>query len=366
MTAARTMPKTSSITRPRSLTEQTAGRLRAMLESGEAKLSEILRSERELAHTYRVSRDTIRKALGKLVNDGYLASLPRQGYQVVAPHGAARASTSIAFVHGSPRQPWEFSPFNLNLLNAFQRGALDSDRELLTVGLGRRTPEELARDLLAKKVAGVIVDSDDPGVALAMRDAGLATVLVDHAHPELDSVLQDNFSAAREATRRLIERGHRRIAFAGRYIEMIHGQERLGGFLAALAQAGLPAPAQWRLTSRAELQPGQALVELARAPDGPTAVALLWPELLEDAGTALTEAGLALDLVVWWGATPEKRAWWKERFPRLPVPDGMQWEVVEMARLALARLDERFRGYAGPPTCSRVGVRLVPGEAPCV
>lgn len=358
------MPIENILVRRPILTRQVAEKLKAILQSGRTGLSDVILSERDLAKSYGVSRDTVRKALAQLVNEGYLASVPRHGYRVLAPVKADPASATVAFVQGGSRQPWEFTSFNLNLLNAFQHRAISSNRELMALAIGKRSPEDLAQGLLSKRVAGAIVDADDANIACAVQKAGLATVLVDNASPSLHSVMQDNTSGAYQAVRRLVERGHRRIAFAGRFIGSLHGTERLGGFLAAMAQAGLPVPKEWCLLSEGENRPGRALVELARSRGGPTAVALLWPEFLEDMGEALVETDAGLDLVVWWGATPERRAWWKQRFPQLPVPDGMRWEVDEMAQVAMARLDEQLLEARICPARSLVPVRLVEGEPP--
>uniref|UniRef100_UPI0027411A2B LacI family DNA-binding transcriptional regulator n=1 Tax=Actinoplanes sp. RD1 TaxID=3064538 RepID=UPI0027411A2B len=75
--------------------------------------------------------------------------------------------------------------------------------------------------------------SDVPVVLLGEQDAG---GLFDH-------VAVDNVAAARETTRHLIERGHRRIAAVGPQPHLENGTaaRRLEGYRQALAEAGLPA-----------------------------------------------------------------------------------------------------------------------------
>ncbi len=58
--------------------------------------------------------------------------------------------------------------------------------------------------------------------------------------PDLDSVTSDDFEGLRMATRHLVALGHRRIAFVGGHAETSTAQDRRAGYLAGLADAGLP------------------------------------------------------------------------------------------------------------------------------
>ncbi len=54
-----------------------------------------------------------------------------------------------------------------------------------------------------------------------------------------DCVLVDDFAGTKEATGRLIERGHTRIGFVGLPSTVWTGAERFRGFQAAMTEAGL-------------------------------------------------------------------------------------------------------------------------------
>ncbi len=356
------------LVRPALLTEKVLEALRSELRDGQAGASEVLRSERELARRFKVGRITVRRALKRLVDDGYLINQPRKGYSVTVRAGAAAPGGVIAYVMGTSSGPWQWTEFMSRLERDFRQAASAAGRDLLIVARGNDSAGNLARRLAAQGIAGAIVDSDNPEVAVELKAAGVAVVGVDTAHDGIDSVSQDNFGGAYLATRLLIERGHRRIALAGYCpygAQSVHARERTGGYLAALSVSGLSAPAEWRVFTPSEPAPGEALLRLAEAGDGPTAAAILWPEVLDDVGRALAASnkGGKLELAAWWGAVPERRERWARDFPQLAVPDGVSWSTAEMADLALDRLEALLAGAsARPASRSIVSVRQVPGE----
>ena len=74
-----------------------------------------------------------------------------------------------------------------------------------------------------------------------MRAVGLSTVLVDPLNPlddEVVSVGATNFAGGMQATRHLLDLGHRRIAFAGGPPSSMASHERLQGYLSAMSSAG--------------------------------------------------------------------------------------------------------------------------------
>jgi LacI family transcriptional regulator len=104
--------------------------------------------------------------------------------------------------------------------------------------------KEAITTLLRKKVAGLIIapvglEGDH---LLQVKASGTPIVMVDRCldHLELDSVTVDNCHGGWLATRHLIDKGHRRIAF----LQGLEGTQvnsgRLAGFRKALAEADIP------------------------------------------------------------------------------------------------------------------------------
>lgn len=101
---------------------------------------------------------------------------------------------------------------------------------------------ELVNDLAARRVDGIVVvpAGQDQRHLDPERLGGVPVVLV--ARPPLsiqvDCVILDDFGGAHEATSRIVGDGHRRIGFLGPPAAWT-SSERLRGFRAALAEAGL-------------------------------------------------------------------------------------------------------------------------------
>jgi LacI family transcriptional regulator len=136
---------------------------------------------------------------------------------------------------------------------------------------------QLVHDFAARRVAGLIAvpcHNDhshlDPG-----RLGGLPVVLAGSPPVKIgvDAVLLDDFTGSWEATRHLIARGHRRIAFLGLPASTWTGSERFRGYCAALEEAALPVEDRYVWRRQAGAAPAQqATRELLDDSDPPTAI----------------------------------------------------------------------------------------------
>jgi LacI family transcriptional regulator len=96
---------------------------------------------------------------------------------------------------------------------------------------------------MSRRVEGIIISpaGDDHRHLAAKPMHGTPVVFV--ARPPsgiaADCVLVDDFAGAREATSRLVERGHTKIGFVGLPSTVWTGAERFRGFQAAMTDAGL-------------------------------------------------------------------------------------------------------------------------------
>lgn len=101
--------------------------------------------------------------------------------------------------------------------------------------------------LLARALGGLLLtvaDADRSPTLDALDEAGQAYVLLYNQpdRPDRTCVSVDNVAAGRTATQALVAAGHRRLAMvAGRFAASDRSRCRHAGFLAALAEAGLPA-----------------------------------------------------------------------------------------------------------------------------
>ncbi len=152
---------------------------------------------------------------------------------------------------------------------------------LLINGSSAEDPErerELALAFCARRVDGLVVIPAghdhrylEPEIA-----AGIATVFVDRPAGllEADAVLSDSFGGAREGVAHLIAHGHRRIGFIGDRPRIHTAAERLRGYRAAMAAAGLTVDDAW--VSLGPTEPGRVRAEAERMLTGPHAVTALF------------------------------------------------------------------------------------------
>ena len=130
---------------------------------------------------------------------------------------------------------------------------------------------------LRRKVDGVILTraSESQAYLLPEVERGLPMVFVDRpaAGIDADSVVSDNVEGAAMATRHLIDRGHRRIAFLGYRADIWTVGQRYEGFRKEIANAGISTGSTDVLENlQDEATTSDAVVRLLRRPDPPTAI----------------------------------------------------------------------------------------------
>jgi len=122
----------------------------------------------------------------------------------------------------------------------------------------------------------IVVPTEDSHRFLAKQiDRGTKVVFVDRPAPGLpvDTVLVDNRPAAQQAVRHLLELGHRRIGYLGDAQDIWPIRERYEGYLAALADFGVPPDTELvRHGLRNRVVAAAAAAELGSLPEPPTAL----------------------------------------------------------------------------------------------
>jgi len=129
---------------------------------------------------------------------------------------------------------------------------------------------------------------------LADVRAGLPTIFVDRAPRgvEADAVTVDNLGGACTATRHLLQQGHRRIACLGDATSIRTAADRLEGYRAAMAAAGVPVREELVVPGLRTVDAGQLAVRrLLELADPPTAIFAGRNNLSIGTVRALREAG---------------------------------------------------------------------------
>ena len=178
----------------------------------------------------KILQDRVKKAIEELdyhpnIMAGSLRSRKTRVIGLIVPDNSnqlfAALSKSIEQVSSS-------SDYNLMLCNS----SYDFEMELSCIGVIR-----------SKKVDGLIIiptmTSPDPINQLV--DNKLPVVILHHIllGCRADSVIVNNIEGTYEATRHLIDLGHRHIGYIDRPVDLPHSRERLNGYKKALEEKGI-------------------------------------------------------------------------------------------------------------------------------
>lgn len=184
----------------------------------------------------------------------------------------------IAFIYDNP---------NSHYVIDMQHGLLDTCQEegfeLLIHPLDATAPDVMAdMDRLVRNghIAGLVLTppfSENEALVGKLRERDMAFVRIRSGRdsPEQDhtSVMVDDFTAALDITRYLVELGHQRIAFLGGELEHGSSLERQAGYLAALSDAGIAEDVSLILPGEYNFDSGsQRTQQLLRLERPPTAV----------------------------------------------------------------------------------------------
>jgi LacI family transcriptional regulator len=216
----------------------------------------------------------------------------------------------------------------------------------MLVAPGSKANEKTWRDLARAGTPVIILDRDPPA---DVGDSHWPVVQVDHR------------GGARAATRYLIGLGHRRIALLTGDADMRPSRERIAGFRAEFAEAGIdPAAAQVRVqASSMDFAQGDALA-LLRGKERPTAIVALGTRILAGVLRAARDLRLSVpgDLSVLSVGDTDLAA------VHTPAITALRWNMEDVGGAAAELLLQRLRGEgSGLQSRALVPVDLVLRES---
>lgn len=206
-----------------------------------------LPTEKELTEAYQVSRQTVRQALEHLVQMGLIEKRQGSGSKVVGK-ALLRGSDRIAIVT-SYINDYIFP----TVLQDIQSVLTQKNYSTLLFSTQNKVSNERAvlQGLLHQSVGGLIVEGSKTALPNPNLDlyeklslAGIPVVFIHGCYsalPDAVCVSDDNYGGGYQLTRRLITRGHTKIAGIFKSDD-IQGHQRYLGFLSAMRDAGLPIP----------------------------------------------------------------------------------------------------------------------------
>ncbi|MET9294833.1 LacI family DNA-binding transcriptional regulator [Streptomyces sp. NPDC003077] len=261
------------------------------------------------------------------------------------------------------------------------RGITDAARAAGYQVLLANTDEDPAAEQAAvktlrdKHVDGLIVApaaTTDAGHLAAAHAAGCPVVLLDRDIPDLgmDSVTVDNHGAARDAVRRLLAAGHRRIALVSLVGDGVRdpapvdpgstGLARIEGYRSALREAGIADTDTYlRMGAFHQQDPADLARDLLAAPEPPTALFATDSVIALGVLSAVRDLGLRVpeDLSL---VTFDDTDWARAVRPRISV---VAQPVQELGARAVRALVSRVQGGTGEREHITLPTRFIARES---
>ena len=217
------------------------------LKCGKYKIGGRVDSDNELSRNLGISKNTVREAISTLVSEGYLKRIQGKGTFVVSTSPAASPSRMkvIRLVCRDAYRNGKEDSFVSNVLRGIHIGAAQYNCGVCVDLFTEDSPLELLNSEAFRKsekdgiiLAGFSIDA--PGIA-PLLESGIPVVSAGRPNQEtlIPYVDMDHAAAVKKAMRYLFDHGHTRIALLEINLHAPSHKERLEGYLAAYAEAGL-------------------------------------------------------------------------------------------------------------------------------
>ncbi len=214
------------------------------IKSGRYGIDCLIPSENELVRAYGVSQGTVRRALLELVKDGYLYRRQGKGTFVSSRWIESNVEPSFVkfFFPMFEEQDQIFDRHHKELARGIQSylSSISGGYEMLIdIVLDERKPGGLVIQE-TPFIKGAFFDLLNPVNPEILRKLTTPCVTIHRHIPGIPGIRIDNSKGAESVIKHLVEYGHRRIGFLKNRQDYADTQERFTGYLAALADNGLP------------------------------------------------------------------------------------------------------------------------------
>ena len=285
------------------LHEQCAAALKKAIETGQFDAGEFLPPERELSEQFGVNRITLRKGIADLVRKGYLENIPGAGNRVLERTATEAGSRVIGCLMLRMPGLLTMSPYYADVFDGIMEEVALHGCRLVFASIKPDqlwAPDNRLRikpNVLKEHYSGVLLLGGLPEeLAVAYQKKGLRVTLVDRAATirGISGVVPDNRFGAIEATRYLLELGHRHMAFIGKAVPDPASEVRFQGFLQTIRDANIEFRKSDLVAASYETNVAQETVKkyLAHTKTLPTAFVAINDEAAMGAMRAFREHGL--------------------------------------------------------------------------
>lgn len=248
--------------------------LKAQIISGNLKAGDKLPSENELADRYKISRQTVRKALAILGNDGY----------IYAEHGRGTFCSDLVRLHRKSKNIAVVTTYLSDYI--FPRVIQGIDEVSTQHGYSiilkntrnsRSQEAKILGELLQKDIDGMIIEPSKSQIYCRhtelyrkMDEYQIPYVFIQGYFTQMKDkpkVLMDDCKGGYLVTKHLLELGHKKIAGVFKADDM-QGQNRYKGYVKALQEAGIaydPEKVIWYHTEDRTIRPYESMKEMLQS-----------------------------------------------------------------------------------------------------
>lgn len=338
------MSTDGKVKRPGRVAAKLATVLQQRIASGEMPVGQYLPGVRELSRQHKVSPETARRAMKLMEAEHWVRAYPGHGFRITAHGNDPDRAAPIAFILSGSQSKGQWTGLYDLLLGALHQAARERGWSVLGLGAEGRNVQDIAEQLKAARVAGLLLDTLNAPLIEAMQKLGMPTVLIEDwsSRAQLDCVSQDNFGGAFKAAEYLADRGHKCVGWFGPIRPTPASVERWAGAAGCLRDRGVEMPPALVAHSYGpDAEP--ALRRMLSGPGRPTGLLALWRESAALAARVAAERDLApgrdIEIVGW--STEEQFAEYAATFPNGAAPATVIWSMKSLAETAIARLAER-------------------------
>lgn len=227
---------------PAPLYEKLKQAILSQIIDGTLEVGDNLPSERKLRETLDFSRSTIRQAIGALIQAGYLESIPSIGTFVAELEQSSTSNSLIGLAVTGPN----FQFFYPQLATTFNTRLREAGYGMLMslYDDNAQSLQTVVDELLAQNVAAIAFTPPRYGsvqrVVARLHEKGVPFVFIGRRNPGMvvDTIATNNELIGQQATRHLIELGHRHIVHLG-FLDYSTGQDRARGYRQVMENADL-------------------------------------------------------------------------------------------------------------------------------
>ncbi|HYF50809.1 MAG TPA: GntR family transcriptional regulator [Planctomycetota bacterium] len=325
-----------------------------------------LPSVRDLADEFGVSRNTISQAIANLRKQGLLSTRNKVGVFLRTNEGPVIRTGDIGVIYTGtdpfPTGIW------LTVLGGVVEAACEAGRDVVLPGRGTAAgvKEDWNRLTRTGKIGGVVIittKAPPPDLLDHMQKRNIPVVLTDwwDATLKVDTIMLDNVAGSKAIVSRLLNLGHRRIAFLNS-VGGSSADERHEGYRQALAEAGVAYDSRLVRGVYPLASTGRAAMRELMAHE-PTAVYTFSDFHAIGAIQAIEATGLRVPQDVSVASFGNQASGLDLERPLTTIHGDMH----AMGKAAAERILQRMQGDESPAQIIRVRCPLIEGDttAPC-